>query len=188
MTDTEKQNIINYAAPPVSVMIVGAVFTALSPVGFLIARAISDELWRAGVVGGVMAVMGIVFMCLRFYYAAAAKKAIKNAQANASEEFLVYDFRNGRKFLSDRIICGEHYVFSKGLGMIVRLSDIVELRRETKYYRSVPTAENLSVKTKDGKRTTLCSISAAEGTPPLSDIIREIIKQAPDVEFIDKRL
>ena len=67
-------------------MIVGAVFTALSPVGFLIARAISDELWKAGVVGGVMAVMGIVFMCLRFYYAAAAKKAIKNAQAKSTRK------------------------------------------------------------------------------------------------------
>ena len=183
MDNTDKQEIIKYCSPNATVAIVGAVFFILSVPGFFITKAISSDSLKAGVVGGVMAVMGIVFFMLRYYYSITAANAIKKAEADGSGAFLVSDFRQGERFLRNRVICGEHYVFGAALGVIVRLSDIKEIKRETKSYRNVPTAENLVLVLRNNKKVTLCSISRVEnGTPPFSDIIRTICRYEPDVE------
>ena len=189
MSDGEKKLIIEYATPPLSVMIVGAVFLCTSPIAFFISRAVSSDPKLPIVLTSVMAAMGLIMICFRFYYAALAKSAVKEAIKNAGEIFLIGDFRNGRRFLNDRIICGEHYIFSKGMGVIVRLSDIDEIIRKTQYYKSVPTAEKLTVKLKNGKSKIISSISLAEGrTPPFAQIITEMTKNAPDIRYTDKRL
>ena len=183
MSNTEKQEIIKYCSPNAAVAIVGAVFFVLSVQGFFITKAITADNLKAGVVGGVMAVMGIVFFMLRYYYSITAANALKKAEADGGSAFIVADFRQGDRFLRNRIICGEHYIFGAALGVIVRLSDIKEIRRETKYYKNVPSANNLVLVLRNNKKVTLCSISVMENDhPPYSDIIRTICRYEPDVE------
>ncbi len=184
MDNADQKEIIKYCSPNAAVAIVGAVFFVLSIPGFFITKAITADSLKAGVVGGVMAVMGIVFFMLRYYYSITAANAIKREEKNGGEAFLVSDFRQGERFLRNRVICGEHYIFGAATGVIVRLSDIKEIRRETKYYRAVPTAENLVLVLRNNKKVTLCSISQIESNhPPYSDIIRTICRYEPDVEI-----
>ena len=183
MDNTDKQEIIKYCSPNATVAIVGVVFFILSVPGFFITKAISSDSLKAGVVGGVMAVMGIVFFMLRYYYSITAANAIKKAEADGSGAFLVSDFRQGERFLRNRVICGEHYVFGAALGVIVSLSDIKAVRRDTIKVKNVPSAENLVLVLKNNKKVTLCSISVMEDDcPPYSEIIRKICKYQPDVE------
>lgn len=188
MSESEKKLITDYATPPISLTIVGLVFLVLSPLVYLIAHALVSENWKAVVCGSVTGVMGLVFAMLRFCYMAAAKRAIKKAEENACAFFLIEDFRNGSRFLGGRIICGNYYFLSKGMGVIVRLSDIDEIRRETKTYKNVPTSENLTAVMKDRKKVTLVSIGQVETShPPLGDILRHIERVAPDIKITDKR-
>ena len=188
MSSSAKQEIIDYATPPISLMIVGLVFFAVSPIVYLIAHAIASENWRAVVCGTVTGVMGLVFAMLRFYCLAAAKRAIKKSEENASSSLLAEDFRNGKKFLNYRVICGDYYFLTKGMGVIVKLSEIDEIRRETKYYKGVPSSENLTAVMKDRRKVTLISIGQIEGShPPLGDILRHIERVAPDIKITDKR-
>jgi len=183
MSNSDKEDILKYVTPPSTVAIVGAVFFVLSVPGFFITKAITADNLKAGVVGGVMAVMGIVFICLKYYYLFAAKSRLKQAEQDGDTSFIAEDFRQGERFLRNRVICGKHYIFSGGLGLIVRLSDIKEICRETKYYKNVPNAENLVLVLRNNKKVTLCSISVMENNhPPYSDIIRTICRYQPDVE------
>lgn len=183
MSNSDKEDILKYVTPPSTVAIVGVVFFVLSLPGFFITKAITSDNLKAGVVCGVMAVMGIVFICLKYYYLFTANNYIKKAEKDGGTAYIPEDFRKGDRFLNDRIRCGEHYVFGAALGVIVRLSDIKEIKRETKSYRNVPTAENLVLVLRNNKKVTLCSISRVEnGTPPFSDIIRTICRYEPDVE------
>ena len=68
MSNSDKEDILKYVTPPSTVAIVGVVFFVLSLPGFFITKAITSDNLKAGVVCGVMAVMGIVFICLKYYY------------------------------------------------------------------------------------------------------------------------
>lgn len=188
MSENTKKEIVKYCSPPVVVMVMGLVFVLISPVVYRIVKSVTSDSVKPIIVGSVTAVMGSVFFCLRFIYMVRVKNAIKNAETSAGAVFLAEDFIHGQEFLSNRFICGEHYIFSKGEGVILRLSEISEIIRETTYYRNVPTAEKLAAKMKNGKKVTVCSISQVESRhPPYAEIIQEMTKHAPDIQFIDKR-
>ncbi len=188
MSEDTKKEIVNYVAPPVTVMIMGIVVALLAPVVYLIVRNVSDDSLKGIIAGSVTGVMGIVFFCLRFVYMAEGIKAIRHAEANAGAVYLQEDFRKGKRFLSGRLICGEHYLFGKGQGVVVRLSDISEIIRKTQRSHNMPVAENLIAKRKDGKKITICSITQLEFRhPPYAEVIEEIIKNVPDIQYIDKR-
>ncbi len=184
-----KQEIIKFATPPVSVAVTGSVFAAISPILYFIVKAVSPDPLKSIVTGCVTAFMGVVFVLLRFYYRAMAQKAIKDSEAKADTAFLEKDFRTGRRFLGDRIICGSHYLMGKGLGVIIRLYDVDKIYREIKSYRGVPVSENLTAVMKNRKKITICSVSVVEGAnPPFSEVINEISKNVPDIEFCDRRI
>ena len=188
MSENMKKEIMKYATPPVSVMILGVVFMVLSPILFFVFKAVTSDPVMPIVVSLVMGIMGAVFFCIRYIYMERVKNALKQAELNAGTTFLADDYVRGKRFLNQRIICGEHYVFGKGQGVILRLSDISAIIRETKHYRNMPTAENLTAKMIYGQKITICSISQIENNnPPYAEIIEEIMKNAPDIQLIDKR-
>lgn len=185
MNSTAMQEIIKYVTPPKTVFIMGIVTVLLAPIMYFVVKAVSADELKAAVTGIVMAVMGIVFCCIRYCYLILAKKSIKQAEKDGKETFLLDSYKNGKKFLDGRVICGKHYIFGKVFGTIADLSEVKAIYCETKRYKGVPTTKTIVIKLNNNKKLTLCGVNCIEERhPPFDEIIDYIKMLVPDADVI----
>lgn len=180
MNEKDAREVLQFLTPPAAVTIVGAVFILLSPAVYFVLNALSSKPLLAPVAGATTAVMGLVFILVKYYYRSMAKNCIKEAAEKGSFAKMLSDFRSGDRLLGGRMIFGERFIFSKGLGVVVYCEDIAELRRVTKRYRAAPVSENIIVRLKNNKKMTLCSISNMENTNQISDVLYLAAQRLPD--------
>ena len=100
------QEIIKYVTPPKTVFIMGIVTVLLAPIMYFVVKAVSADELKAAVTGIVMAVMGIVFCCIRYCYLILAKKSIKQAEKDGKETFLLdsYNLKNYNLYFSQNAL------------------------------------------------------------------------------------
>ncbi len=184
MSESEKQEIVAYASPSKAVVIVGIVVILLAPVAYFIAIAIKKDQFFSITLAVSMALVGVLFFSLRFWYGANVKKHLKEMERNSSSRKIYHDFRNGTKILGERMIVGERYLFCKGMGVAVDLQEIAEIRCETKGIKFIPMTEELTVRLNNRDKLTLCSMDySSRSQYQIRMMADAIAKRSPDAEI-----
>lgn len=184
MRSDEEPEIVRYVTPPAALSVVGIVFFLISPALWFVLNLIPNKPLLPWVAGIVTAVMGLVFFFLRFYYFAEAKSVIRSAKNSGSEGKLLHDFRNGQRLFGERLIMGERYIFSKGMGGIVYCPDIREIHTEVKLIKLKPYAINVTVIQNKGKKLTLCSLPYSDnGDNKARAVVEMVSKRSPDTRI-----
>lgn len=187
MDEKTRKEILDYVSPAKMVMTIGIAAAALSPLLYV---AVADGAGNQPF--AIILCLSILFtacllIVIQLITSSAAKKAVREAEQRGAAFMLADDFRNGARFMKDRVICGQYFIFGKGQGTIILLPDIIAVTRKNMYNKGVKTGECLMIKTRDGRNKVLCAVSRMESAfPPFPDVIRAIRYYAPDVEYIDK--
>ena len=97
------------------------------------------------------------------------------------DDHIFSDFENGKHYLNDRLICGEYYLYGKGIGSLVAYSEIAEVYRENNSIDGIQTNGFICAKLKNGKRARLCVIDIRKDTSAeVGSTLREILIRIPE--------
>ena len=184
MTKSQKEDILDYTSPPKIMYIVGAVTIALSPAVYFIVQSIKhDQL--LSISGGITEILvGILFLVIRPWYNANVMKTLKKNEADYGSGKIYYDFRNGKRLANDTIICGERYLFCKGMGIAIYCPDIVQIKYETSEIRFISASDNITVRLKNREKLIIRSMPHEKSNrEKFAKIINVIKKSCPDAEI-----
>lgn len=92
-------------------------------------------------------------------YSDEAAGLVRKLEREDSLAGVLYDFRNGDKFLNDRLIRGENYIMSRGAGKILRAAEVVRLVDYRKKNGFAGDTRQLLAEMSDGKKYDLTYIS-----------------------------
>lgn len=183
MTNEQKREIYDYCTPPKIVSVMGVIVIALSPLLYFIVKSVKNDDLMAITGGIAMVLVGLLFLSLRPWYGANVSKTLKKHEEDNGSGKIYYDFKNGSRIANDTIICGERYLFCKGMGVAVYCTDIAEIKLVIKDYKFIPVSDMIVVRLKGKEKIVLRSLPHENRNRRIfGDIIREISKRCPDAE------
>ena len=112
---------------------------------------------------GIPGIMFIIPAVLSFSYwfnsYRGAASCVDSFEKAASLNTLLSDFKSGERFLNGRVIRGNHFLISKGSGMVYRRQDIVRIYEHRKKNGFAGDSLVLMAETSDGKKHELTFLS-----------------------------
>ena len=156
----------------------------LSPAAYFICDAVKHDavLNIAAVIS--MLLVGFLFFILRPWYAANVKHSLLKFEKDNSINKAYRDFMHGDRIANDMMICGERYLFCKGMGVVVYFPDVVEIKYKELDYTFIPVNDELSLRLKSKERLVIHSMPHDKGNrSKFMDIIKTISKHCPDAEI-----
>lgn len=183
MTTEQKREIHDYCTPPKIVSVLGLIVIALSPLLYFIVKMVKNNDLMAIAGGIAMALTGLLFLSLRPWYGANVSKTLKKHEEDNGSGKIYYDFKNGSRIANGIMICGERYLFCKGMGVAVYCPDIAEIKFDTKDYKFIPVSDSIVVRLKNKEKIVIHSLPHDERNRHIfGNIIREISKHCPDAK------